>query len=163
MLASIVKTRTIKCFPALVTSCIFSRACHRLHVRRLHVFPRLAPVACFPALVTAYLFSRLQGDVIGSVITSFPVLRQTLDHKQMRPTFICVGSVSEKHLFLALIEISHNFKVYYAFVPLLRNKPGSVNQLSPWKLLTCLSLLWQRKDLREQLSSVSASSSRNRT
>ena len=32
---------------------MFSRAWHRLHV-----FPRLAPVACFPALGTGCMFSR---------------------------------------------------------------------------------------------------------
>ena len=40
-------------FPAPGTSCMFSRAWHRLHV-----FPRLTPVKRFLALDTGYVFSR---------------------------------------------------------------------------------------------------------
>ena len=41
------------CFPALGIGYMFSRAWHRLHV-----FPRLTPVACFPAFDIGCMFSR---------------------------------------------------------------------------------------------------------
>ena len=45
---------------------VFSRV--RSVLRRLHVFPRLAPVTCFPALGTGYVFPRL------APVTCFPAL-----------------------------------------------------------------------------------------
>lgn len=44
-------------------------------------------------------------------------------------------------IFLAFIEITHYFVIYYLFIPLLGNQPGSAHQQSPWQLSTRLSLL----------------------
>ena len=60
-------------FPALGTSCIFSRALHWLDL-----FPRLAPVAYFPALGTSCIFSRalhrLQFFLRLAPVAYFPAL-----------------------------------------------------------------------------------------
>ena len=86
-----IKTRTNSdspntCFPALGTSCLFSRTWHRCLVfpctgcffpalgsgclfsrawHRLLVFPRLSPVSCFLALGTGCLFSRSWHQLPG--------------------------------------------------------------------------------------------------
>ena len=68
--------------PVLGTGRMFSRAWHRWQVsrawNRLHIFPRLVPVAYFPALGTGYMFSRASHRLLVfprlASVTCFPAL-----------------------------------------------------------------------------------------
>ena len=57
------------CFPALGTGSMFSRTWHRLHV-----FPRMAPVAWFPELRTGYMVSRAGHRLYVFLLHVFPRL-----------------------------------------------------------------------------------------